>query len=49
MENKEKIEDSIILDVKNRKFDITNKIEKIILMIEKNLQKIGIKMKIILK
>ena len=49
MENKEKIEDSIILDVKIRKFNKTNKIEKIILMIEKNLEKIDIKMKIILK
>ena len=48
-DNKDEIEDNIILEVKNRKFDKTNKIEKIILYDGKNLQKIGIKIKIILK
>ena len=49
IENKEGNEDDILIEVKNRKFDKTNLIKKIFCMMGSNLQKICIRLKIILK
>ena len=49
MENNDEREDNIILEVKNRKFDKSNKIEKIILYDGKKFTEVSNKIKIILK